>query len=238
MRLTVLGCYGPFPAAGKACSGYLLESGEQSLLIECGSGVLANLTRFAAPEKLCGVVVSHLHFDHASDLGVLRYRLEFAKASLPVLAPKTPAENHAALLGGAAFTVTDAAVGVEYAFGPFRARVYPAVHPVEAYSLSVTDGEKTLFYTGDTGWHDALSDYARGADLLLADTCFWASREGQRNIHLTVPEAGEIARKAGVKRLLCSHLYGGIPDGEPPLPDGLCPFENAETARMLCTYEL
>ena len=45
MKLTVLGNNGPYPAAGGACSGYLLSSDSKhtNVLIECGCGTLANL---------------------------------------------------------------------------------------------------------------------------------------------------------------------------------------------------
>jgi len=41
MKLTVLGCCGPYPAAGGACSGYLLEEDGYRVLIDCGNGVLS-----------------------------------------------------------------------------------------------------------------------------------------------------------------------------------------------------
>ena len=41
MKLTVLGCNGPYPAAGGACSGYLLETGDTRVLLDCGAGALA-----------------------------------------------------------------------------------------------------------------------------------------------------------------------------------------------------
>lgn len=238
MHLTVLGCYGPFPAAGKACSGYLLESRGKRLLLDCGSGVISNLTRFTGPEELCGVVLSHLHFDHASDLGVLRYALETKGATLPVLSPRTPDPMHEMLLLCGSFSVTDAEEGKDYRFGPFSVRLFPAIHPIEAYSVMVTDGDSTLFYTGDTGIHDRLPEYAENADTILADTCFWGSREGRRNIHLTVPEAASLAQTAGAKRLICSHLFGGIPEERPELPTGLSNFANTVVAEQLITYEI
>ena len=70
MYLTILGNNGPFPAPGGACSSYLLESdsGETKLLIDAGTGSLARLMDIARPETLDAVVLSHLHFDHMSDL--------------------------------------------------------------------------------------------------------------------------------------------------------------------------
>ena len=104
MRLTVLGRFGPFPPPGGACSGYLVESGDTRLLLDCGSGVIANLRRVCPAAGLTGVVVSHWHMDHASDLGVLCYALEAqAAARLPVVAPATPDDAASLFFGNGAF---------------------------------------------------------------------------------------------------------------------------------------
>ena len=49
MKLTILGNNGPFPAAGGACSGYLLQHGEHCVQLDMGTGVLARLTALTAP---------------------------------------------------------------------------------------------------------------------------------------------------------------------------------------------
>ena len=79
MKLTVLGCYGPYPAAGGACSGYLLEHEGFAVLIDCGNGVLSRLQEFIEPSKLKAIIISHLHSDHCSDLFILRYALQFSR---------------------------------------------------------------------------------------------------------------------------------------------------------------
>ena len=52
MKLHVLGCHGPFPPAGGATSGYLLEKDGNALLMDCGSGVMGRLTRLCDPAAL------------------------------------------------------------------------------------------------------------------------------------------------------------------------------------------
>ena len=75
IKITVLGCYGPFPPIGGATSGYLLELNSQNtqkkFLLDCGSGVLAKLQQYISPNSLDGIIVTHMHYDHCSDLGVL-----------------------------------------------------------------------------------------------------------------------------------------------------------------------
>ena len=76
MKLTVFGKYGPYPCDGGATSGYHLEGSDYSLAFEMGSGVFARLNAAKRVEGLDALILSHLHFDHISDVGVLNYYLE------------------------------------------------------------------------------------------------------------------------------------------------------------------
>ena len=88
MKIHVLGIYGPFPAGNGATSGYLAEEAGTLVQFDLGSGILSRLTARTAPEKLSAVFLSHWHFDHASDISLLMYRLQSVEAVLPVYAPK------------------------------------------------------------------------------------------------------------------------------------------------------
>ena len=46
MKMTVVGFWGGFPEAGEATSGYLFEHDGFRLLVDCGSGVLAQLQKY------------------------------------------------------------------------------------------------------------------------------------------------------------------------------------------------
>ena len=87
MKLTVLGCNGPYPAPGGACSGYFLQEGDTGVLLDCGAGVLAQLEKHMPPQNLTAIVLSHLHYDHMSDMLPLIYRCP----GLPVYLPGAPA---------------------------------------------------------------------------------------------------------------------------------------------------
>ena len=89
MKLTVLGCNGPYPAPGGACSGYLLQEGDTGVLRDCGAGVLAQLEKHMPPQNLTAIVLSHLHYDHMSDMLPLIYRCP----GLPVLCSGGVASN-------------------------------------------------------------------------------------------------------------------------------------------------
>jgi ribonuclease BN (tRNA processing enzyme) len=92
MRLTVLGGCGAWPAAGTACSGYLVEHDGFRLLIDPGYAIVPRLLQFVHADDVDAVLVSHGHPDHCADLNPLlrarKLRDDRAPApALPVCAP-------------------------------------------------------------------------------------------------------------------------------------------------------
>ncbi len=70
MRLTVLGGCGTWPAAGTACSGYLVEQDGFRVLIDPGYAVLPRLLAVCDAADVDAVLVSHGHPDHCADVPV------------------------------------------------------------------------------------------------------------------------------------------------------------------------
>ncbi|MBO4379221.1 MAG: MBL fold metallo-hydrolase [Clostridia bacterium] len=205
MKLTVLGCNGPYPEPGGACSGYLLESGETRVLIDCGTGVLARLTAIMPPEKLDAVILSHLHYDHMSDMLPLIYKLQGAGKKLPVYAPEGPQPVRALLESG--YDVHD--IDTLDAIGDLKLSVLPVRHPAPCRAVRALSGDCVFCYTGDTNTCDTLADFVRGCDLLLADGCFPVSQWAENKPHLSAYLASEVAAKADVERLVITHFTPG-----------------------------
>jgi ribonuclease BN (tRNA processing enzyme) len=72
--------------------------------------------------------------------------------------------------------------------------------------VRVAAGDRTLVYSADTGPCDALVSVAEGADLLLCEASFEEGPANPPGLHLTGRQAGEHARRAGVGRLLVTHV--------------------------------
>jgi len=90
MQLIVLGSRGAYPSRENGTSGFLLRTRRGDWLLDCGSGALAACQQYVPLEALSGVILSHLHADHACELPLLGYALQGRKEKLPVYAPKTP----------------------------------------------------------------------------------------------------------------------------------------------------
>jgi ribonuclease Z len=139
-------------------------------------------------------------------------------------------------------------------FNPERARelgipegpLWGKLHRGESVTLPdgrrVTAGElvgptrpgRTLVLSGDTRPCDALLHAARGADLLVHEATFAAeeSDRARETGHSTAAEAAEIAREAGVRQLVLTHISARYTREAPELlAEAQAVFPNTVIAR-------
>jgi ribonuclease BN (tRNA processing enzyme) len=232
MRLTVVGCSGSYPGPDSAASAYLVEQDGFRLLLDLGNGALGALQRHLDPAAVDAVLLSHLHSDHCLDMCTFvvfrRYNPAGPLPRIPVLGPAGTHDRLATAYDPAARTgLRDvfqftAVVPGEREVGPFRLRFERVNHPAETYAVRVEARGRTLVYSADTGPSDALIRLATAADVLLCEASFTDAPNLPRDLHLTGREAGEHAAKAGVGRLLVTHV--------PPWTDAARAYEEAATA--------
>jgi ribonuclease BN (tRNA processing enzyme) len=214
VQLTVLGCYGPYPPAGGACSGYLLEAGDTTVLLDCGNGVLSRLQQHLPFWKLDAVILSHLHADHCADLAVMRYGLEMAykrglrNEPLPLYAPAEPAAEFERLPYKSAYNVEKIVEGGKLSFGSFSVNFRFGVHAVPSVGIRIDTAETSLVYSGDTEYHSGLEELASEARFFLCEANYLEAdlESGLRN-HLSADQAARIAAAAGVKELVLTHHH-------------------------------
>ncbi|MER7416533.1 MBL fold metallo-hydrolase [Micromonospora peucetia] len=215
MRLTVLGCAGSFPGPESPCSAYLVEADGFRLLVDFGPGSLSNLQRYAGLHAPDAIILTHLHCDHMLDavsyVVVRRYAPDGPHPSLPVYAPAGAPDRLAAAYGQEDSTVEDvyqfyALEPGSFPVGPFTVTVDRVNHPVETYGVRLEHGGRVLCYSSDTAPCEALLRLAQDADTFLCEASYLDGVENPPDLHLTGREAGEAATKAGVGRLLLTHL--------------------------------
>lgn len=223
MQLTILGSSGSLGGPGNPASGYLLTVDDSpALIMDLGPGALAALQEIHDPCD-AHMLFSHLHSDHCADfpsLMVWRRYHPTSPASARHLChgPSNTATHLGAMTAATAGKVDDMSdtfefspwePGREYEVSGLRITPYDAVHPVEAYSLRITDPAtgRVLVYSGDSAWTETLIDCARDADVFLCEAS-WPTEEGPRpdGIHLSGTEAGRLARLAGAKKLILVHI--------------------------------
>ncbi|MBS4204125.1 MBL fold metallo-hydrolase [Lederbergia citrea] len=212
MKITIIGHWGGYPKAGEASSGYLLEYDGFKLLVDCGSAVLSQLQTYIKPEELDAVILSHYHPDHVADIGVLQHALLIGKyvnghsRNLPIYGHPHDTASFNSL------TYKDITTGISYEqdekihIGPFEIEFIKTKHPVACFAMRVSAGGKTLIYTADSAYFTELAEFAEKADIVLCESNFYKGMDGAAAGHMTSEEAGTLAAKAGVGKLVLTHL--------------------------------
>ena len=212
MKLTVLGCLGAYPYEGQGTSSYLLQADGFNLLLDAGSSTLVELEKELDPLDLDAVILSHYHHDHIADLGVLQYYWQLYQTQTPK--PILPIYGHTedefhfndltmdGVTEGRAYFEAE-----ELKPGPFLVTFMKTIHPVPCYAMRFVE-EKTgavFVFTGDSGYLESFNEFAKKADLFLADTYLFDGNE-KHKAHFTAGEAGTFAKNAAVKKLILTHL--------------------------------
>jgi ABC-type uncharacterized transport system permease subunit len=90
--------------------------------------------------------------------------------------------------------------------GPFEISFIKNIHPLEAYSARIKCKDKVLSYTSDTSYFEDLAGFFKGSDLLICECSFYSDMDGTKAGHLTSSQAGLLAEKARVRKLILTHL--------------------------------
>ncbi|QHE51367.1 MBL fold metallo-hydrolase [Pontibacillus sp. HMF3514] len=219
MKVTVNGFWGGYPGAYGATSSYIVESNGFTLLVDCGSGALSRLQPKMDVMDIGAVIISHYHFDHIADIGVMQYAwkvqniLRETERQLPIYGHQEDMESFQALTHertqGYAYDPTK-----PIQIGPFTIRFMKTDHPVPCYAMRISNGYKDIVYTADSSYKEEFIEFSKGADLLITDSNFYDGMDGSGPGHMTSTECAHIAKEAGVKELWLSHLphFGTVSD--------------------------
>ena len=215
MRCDVLGATGSRPGRGMACSGYLVSTESTTVLVDCGFGVATALTGRMEAADLDAIVVTHRHLDHCIDLLGVYAVLRRTASTVPVHAAPEVAETLGRTITDnrlqewrARLPMTPFDAGDTVTVGEITIAAHASDHPVPTISLRITDAAgAVLAYSSDSGGGADLVGCAADADVLLAEAS-WQVDDQDRlgDGHMTALQAAEVAREAGVARLVLTHL--------------------------------
>ncbi len=218
--LTVLGSSGSHTGPGRVCSGYLVRAGGTSLLVDAGNGSTANLQRELRFDEIDAVLVSHRHLDHCADLIGMFYALRFGHPGvrIPLYAPQDTLDTllgmlsaDSALAFDEVFDFRPVTGGDSVQVGVIEVEFFDALHPPPSVSMWFSFESRVLAYSGDSAGGDELVACARNADLLLCEATWQGDASDYPDgIHLVARDAGAVATRAGARRLVLTHVAGGL----------------------------
>ncbi len=223
IKVTILGSGTCVPSLERSACAVLLETGDCRLLLDAGPGtmrrLLENGTRIF---EVTHLLLSHFHPDHSGELVPFLFANKYPDGSLrqtplTVGGGKGFRRFFNALKGAYGNWIDlgsdmrplmewDSPAGDACRFGAVALATAPMAHNPESLAYRITGpGGGSVVYSGDTDLTDHLVTLARDADLLICEAALPDAHKVAG--HLTPSEAGSIAARAGVHRLLLTHFY-------------------------------
>lgn len=222
MRFAFLGTSGAVPSAERDTTSILFEAAAGAFLVDCGGSPVQRLRRLGVdPLALSHVVITHIHPDHAYGLPALVQSLLLLgrATALPVVCRPEHVEPLRDLLRvfnlldrgqfPLALLAIDLAPGARaFTLGPLTVSTAPNDHgPMPNFAVRVdAEGRGAVVYSSDTRPADPVVALARGAATLIHEATFPQRDRGRFGVHSTAAEAGQVAARAGVRRLILAHI--------------------------------
>jgi ribonuclease BN (tRNA processing enzyme) len=220
VELIVVGSGTGVPSLRRGSPCLAVKAAGRLLVLDLGSGSLRALLRLGLNFSAIDVLaLTHLHPDHVGDLipflFATRYSLGYTRREpFRLLAARGFAQFHHRLNEAFAGWVEPPAglmdlrelapdAPDEVREEGLVIRSAPTTHSDGSLAYRVEAEGRSLVYSGDTDESDSLVDLARGVDLLVLEAANPVKIPG----HLTPQEAGRLAARAGVGRLLLTHFY-------------------------------
>jgi ribonuclease BN (tRNA processing enzyme) len=193
VSVQLLGSGDAFGSGGRFQTCFAVTAGPERYLIDCGASSLIAMRTFGVqPVSITAIVLTHLHGDHFGGIPFFLLDAQFySKRAAPLIIagpPGTPrriTEAMDVLFPGASavrqkFPVdyVEWADGVRVRVGsawvtPFAVSHVPETAP---FAIRLECEGRTIAYSGDTEWTDALTRLARDADLLLIESLSYTKR--------------------------------------------------------------
>jgi ribonuclease BN (tRNA processing enzyme) len=220
MRLTVVGSGDAFGSGGRFNTCFFLETAKGTLLVDCGASSLVALKAHGLdPNRIDGIVLSHLHGDHFGALPFLLLDAQFlAERARPLLIagpPGTRARLDALLevffprsttnKWRFPWTVMEIEVGRPTDVLGHEVTTTEVVHFSGAPSTAIrlSDGRSLFAYSGDTEWVETLLQVADGAYLFVIE-CYGYS--GRMPGHITWELLRSRLPDLRARRIMVTHM--------------------------------
>lgn len=231
LTITAVGSGDAFGSGGRLQTCYHGAAGDGAFLIDCGATVLIGLKRLRLdPNAIHTVFITHFHLDHFFGLPLFILDAQFGsrrRTPLTVVGPTGIEERLSQVMELAYPGSSTARRRFETSVVEMAAGEAVSVNGVGARAIGVSHGDpggpnfgyrltaagRTVAYTGDTEWTDALIELGRDADLLIAETY---TAEPKAPLHLDLATLSSNLGRIGAKRVLATHMSDAVLAAELP----------------------
>ena len=216
MRLTFLGTGSAMPTGERFQTGLLVETGDGSLLVDCGSGALHGLAATdVGYEGVDALLLTHHHLDHVSDLmPLLKARWLAGATEFTVAGPPGTQELLDGLLAVHDYMqdrldleVRDVDPG-SFSLAGFDVSAMETRHSMYCLSYRFSAAELSsgdLTFSGDSEAFEALADLADGSAVLVHDCSF--PDDVDVSNHPTPEQLGTVLAGNDYGTVYLTHLY-------------------------------
>ncbi|MFQ5825175.1 MAG: MBL fold metallo-hydrolase [bacterium] len=219
MELIIIGSGTGVLQTRRSSPGHILIIDNQIILLDGGTGTLRKCLEagisYKDVDKIC---YTHLHPDHTIDLipflFATKHTPEFIrKKRLEIFGPIGIKSFYLKLTELYGTGITDVEYDIilkelsenKFDFGTWKLQTKLMKHIKNAIGYRFEENDKVFVYSGDTDYCEEIIELSRYADVLLIECSFPDHLKVPG--HLTPTEAGKIASKAGVDKLILTHLY-------------------------------
>lgn len=220
MKVQFVGCGDAFGTGGRfnTCFRVVCRSGE--FLVDCGASSMIAMRKLEIdPNAIHTIFVSHLHGDHFGGLPFFILDAQFysrRRAPLTLVGPsgfqKRLSDAMEVFFPGSSKAVRK----FEIVIHEIAPQTTATINDVSVYAMEVRhacgapalglrigcDG-KTIAYSGDSEWTDALIEIGRGADLFIVEALSFEKRIAQ---HLDYASLCANVGRIRAKRVVLTHL--------------------------------
>lgn len=216
MKLIVLGSGTCVPSAERNAPGYYLEIGDKHILVDCGSGTGRQIARAGRSIKnIDCVFISHTHPDHVADLLPILHAListpgYVREKELHIFGPDGMNYFYYRCVSPMLREPEGFRIRVHEIEGTtdmedFQVSTVKTIHSFNSIAYRISRGSKSVVLTGDCALDEGIVALSRGTDLLVVDCSFPDGLKVEG--HLTPRECGMLAKNAGAKKVILSHIY-------------------------------
>ena len=223
MIVTVLGSGTCVPSLERSSCSVMIEVHDTRLLFDSGPGTMRRLLRTNTTIfDVDYIFYSHFHPDHTAELVPFLFATKYPDMS----------QRQTLLTIVAAVGFKEFFAGLKTVYGQwieldpglveilqmsncstdlrrlkdFTVQSAPVEHNPESIAYRITNaGGRSVVYSGDTDYSENLIELSKDADLLICESAL--PDDYRIKGHLTPSLAGDIATRAGVRKLVLTHFY-------------------------------